>query len=373
MTRSARTHGTALLILLAGPLAGPAAAQTTVSVPAHADQVDGHQSVDLPFGRPGFRTQILLDGAAVAPNNAVITELRFRADRASAPLPAASVPNVAVAMSHCSLAASALGTTFAANQTGPATAVFQGTVALPAQQEGAAGPLGWDVVVPLATAYVFTPALGNLLIDITANNAPGAATWQLDAVEAGGSATQFGRPGDNPTFDTLRLLASTGNDLVPQLIAPGGFVEITTTTGFTTPPGLLVLGLLPVDPPFDLGAIGAPTHLQYVAPLATFLHGWQGSFIGWFSTVRIDVPGDPAFVGLRLYAQSTGLEPAANALGLVTSNALEVRIGDALAPLPLRQVDAADPTALTGTLVDFSFGTGTRPGAVPVRLVGVFQ
>jgi len=54
-------------------------------VPAHADLADGQHFAGLPFGAPGFRTQILVDAAAVAPTGVVVLGLRFRADRSSAP------------------------------------------------------------------------------------------------------------------------------------------------------------------------------------------------------------------------------------------------------------------------------------------------
>ncbi len=361
------------IVLLTTTLVASLAAQATVAVPPHAADVDGHQSLALPFGVPGFRTQILVEASAIASTQAVLTGIRFRADRPSAPLAAASVPNVTVSLSHCSLGLGGLQSTFANNVTSPATQVFAGTVQLPAQPVGFAGPLGWDVVVAFAQPYVFTTAQGDLLIDIVGNNGSGGTpNYYLDALQGGGSVSPFGVAGDNPSFDFLNLVVSTSGTLEPRLLTPGHTIEFSSTLSFTHPPGVLAFGLDGLPAPFDLGQLGAPTHSIYISPLATVAHSWQQSFIGWYSTAAVAVPSDPAFIGLRLYGQSLLFEPTANALGLLTSGAVEVRIGDALAQFPMQQVDAFDPAATTGTLVDFGF---SQPhfGATPVLLEGTFQ
>ena len=182
-------------------------AQSTQPVPAHADAVDGQRSQALPFGKLGFRTQILIDAASVATTQAVLTGIRFRADRASSPQAARSLPNVTVSLSHSSVGLGGLQTTFASNVTGAATQVFSGTVSLPAQATGYDGPMGWDTVITFPTPYVFTSSMGDLLIDIVGNNAAGGSSfYYLDAMQGGGSATTYGVAGDNPSFDSLQLL-----------------------------------------------------------------------------------------------------------------------------------------------------------------------
>lgn len=364
----------ALFALLSPALAFPLTAQTQVTVPANADLADGHQSHGLPFGAPGFRTQILVDAAAVASTTGVVFGLQFRVDRASAPLAQLTVPNVTISISQTTVPILGLGPTFAANVTGTPTVVYQGAVALPAQGAGLSGPLPWNVAIAFPSPYVFATAAGNLLVDIVANNAPNAVPrYWLDAVEAGGSATGFGAPGDNPSFDQLRVIVSTGNDLVPTLIAPGGFVDFTSTLSFTTPPGVLALGFAPLVPPLDLGPLGAPTHTVYVTPLAMFAHSWTSSFIGYYSTVSVSIPNNPAVRDVRVYGQSFLLEPTANAAGLLASAAVETLIGDNQLPLPLQQVDALDPQAATGTVLDFGTPSNPRFGAVAIRFDGLFQ
>jgi hypothetical protein len=344
-----------------------------VTVPAKADAVDSHQSVGQPFGTPGFRTQILIDAAAIAPNGAALTGMRFRADRSSVPLTAGSVPNVTVQLSHTSVLVGGLVDTFANNVTSTATTVFQGTVTLPAQTNGLAGPLPFDIVIPFAQPFPYTTGLGNLLVEITGNNAPGGfPSYWLDASQAGGSATRFGKNGDNPTFDSLNLIVATGNTLEARFLIPGHVIEYTSTLSFTQPPGVLALGTTAFSSPIDLGPFGAPTNELHFDPILLVTHSWQQSFIGWFSTFSVTPPGLTSLIGATIYGQSLILEASANPLGIVLSHAVETCLGDPNEAFPMQQVDANGPTALTGTIVDFGFALQHEYGAVPVRLEGAF-
>lgn len=353
-------------------LAATAAAQTTKSLPAHADLGDGHHAAAMPFGVPGFRTQLLLDGTALGPSGAVLTGLRLRADRGAAPQPAVTVPNVTVLVSHTSTFVGNLSGTFAGNVTGPTTTVFQGSITLPATTPGFAGPTSWDIAIPFAAPFVFTTAQGNLLVDIVANNAAQQPpVYWLDATQGGGSATSYGTPGDDPNFDTMNLLVATGNSLEPRLLSPGHAIDFTSTRSFTSPPGVLALGVAGLPVPLDLGPFGAPTNALYIDPLVLAPHAWTTSFIGRYSTFTLGVPADPLLIGERVYGQSVIFDASANALGLVVSNAVEMRLGDQAEALPLQQLDADDPAAATGTLLDFGFGQPER-GAVAILLEGVF-
>lgn len=349
----------------------PAFAQS-VTLPASAVGAEGHQSVGLPFGAPGFRTQILIEATTIAPNGAVLTGLRFRTDRTSLPLAATTVPNVTVTVSESTQPFGAFSSTFAQNVTGVGTVVFQGTVALPGYPEAFAGPLPWDIVVPFSQPFPFSVTTGNLLIDIVGNNPGGAfPSYWLDGAEAGGAATTFGRGGDNATFDDLNLLVATGVSLEPHLLTIGNTIDFVSTLSFMQPPGVLAMSLNALPLPIDLAPIGAPTNTLYVDPQVLVPLTWTQSFIGWYSTTSLPVPLDPLLLGTMVYAQGAILEPTSNALGIVFGGAVEVRIGDPVDLLPMRQVDANDPNAAAGTIVDFGFGSG-RYGATPIVLEGTF-
>lgn len=341
-------------------------------IPPHAQIADGHESTELPFGAPGFRTQILVPTRDLAVTGGTIHALRMRVDRPSAPLASQTVPNVTVQISQTPFPVGTLTTTFATNVTGTPVTVFQGSVALPAQGAGNAGPLPWNVVVAFQTPFPFTTAAGSLLIDIVGNNPPHQrARYWLDAVEAGGSAVPFGRPGDNPTSDRLHLIASTGPDLVPMRITVGNTVEYSSTLAFTNPPGALMLGFAAFPTPIDLRPFGAPTHELYLDPLVYVPHVWQRSFIGWYSTVPVPIPPRPSLVDTLLFAQSLLVDANANAAGLLLSRAIETRIGDPNATVPLQQLDAFDPAAPQGTLLEF--GAPGRFGGAALLFEGQFQ
>jgi hypothetical protein len=370
-------HRTNLLPILASAMFSCVSltAQTQLSLPLHADAVDGHHSLGQPFGTPGFRTQILVDSSAMATNGALLNSIAFRTDRGSAPLAPQQIPNVTVELSQTSIVVGGMLDNFAANVTGTPTVVFSGTVNLPGSSVAFAGPQPWDIVINFTAPFTLSTGSGNLLIDIKGNNPTGGfPNHFLDAVQGGGSSTQFGTAGDNPSFDTLRLGAfvANGNSMDSRLYSPGHVIDFTSMLSFTQPPGVVAVGTAPQPVPVDLTPIGAPTNFLYIDPIVLAPHSWTASFIGWYSTFPVSVPGSPAMVGVTLYGQSVILEPAANALGLVLSNAVEVRVGDQAEQLPLQQLDAADPAAPTGALVDFGSTTTPDRGAVPIRFDGLF-
>jgi hypothetical protein len=362
-----------LLTAVAG-LAAATSAQSTNTLPPHAEITDCHQSLGLPFGAPGFRTQLLVEPTAIATSAALLTGIRFRVDRPSLPLAATAVPNVTVSLSQSTQTLAGVSDVFANNITGAPVIVFQGSVNLPAATAGNGGAAAWDIDVQFVAPFVYDVTQGALLIDIVGNNPSGQlpSHW-LDAAEAGGSATWFGRGGDNATFDNLNLLVATGQDLEPRRLSLGNTIDFISTLSFTQPPAVFAIGSSALPQPLDLTPIGAPTNELYIVPEVILPLTWTQSFIGFYATVSLPVPSTPTLVGALLYGQSAIFEPTSNQLGLVLSGAVEVRIGDPLDAMPVRQIDADDPAATTGTVVDFSFGGGLpRPGAVAFRLEGTF-
>mgnify|MGYP003643007402 CR=1 FL=1 len=361
-----------VLSSLFGLMLGASATAQELVLPSHADVADGHHAVSLPFGSAGFRTQLVVDAAAIAPAGAVLQELRLRADRTSLPLVGSTIPNVVVSLSHTNRTVGNLDVSFANNVTAATTVVFQGSVGLPGHTDGFAGPMPWDITVPFGQPFVFDVTQGNLLIDIVANNPAGRApSFWLDAMEAGGAATSFGEGGDVSSGDNLGLLVATGNSLDPRLITLGRTIDYITTLSFSNSPGVLALGTVRQATPIHLGPIGAPRNLLYIDPVVLIPHAWTQSFIGWNSTFSLTLPNLPSLAGERVYAQSMIFDSLANPLGMVLSPAMETRVGDPFEVLPMQQLDADDPQAATGTILEFGLGSPAM-GAVPIRLEGVF-
>lgn len=354
-------------LLLLPTLALGLAAQSSASLPPHADLADGQYLTGLTLGSIAFRTQLLVDGTAASQTGGLLTGLRLRGDRTMVPLAAASIPNVTVTVSETTVALGAMSQTFAQNVTGATAVVFQGTVQLPAHPVGNAGALPWDIVIPFSQPFLYLAANGNLLIDIQGLNPVcfglcNPVYW-LDSAAAGGSTTQLGQPGDRPGGDAPILWLSTPSGQEPLEITIGNNVEFKTRLAGSGPPGLLALGTSAPPQPIDLGPLGAPGNLLWIDPIFTVPHAWNTS-LGFESTFLIGIPSQTTLIGVLLYAQSMIFDPNANALGVVFSAAVESRIGDPADVMRVQQLDSPDPTSVDGSLI---LGT-----ALAIRLEGQF-
>lgn len=365
---------------LALVLAAHAKSQAPVVLPATATGIPGNHVHAFPFGSQGFRTQLLVDASAVAANGGTITGLRFRTNRGVQS--GGVIPNVTVTVGQTGQSLANVSPTFAANVTGPGTVVFQGTVTRPTYADGGLAARSWDVFLPFATPVSFQVAQGNLLIDIVgANPNPPVAlqTW-ADAAEPGGSTVQFGQSGQLASFDTLQLtvggISLAGFDVVPPLeLGIGRSIDFTAELLSQPLPGVLGLALAPLPQPVGLAFLGAPGNSLYLAPDALLPLAWTPNLFGGLEArVALVVPNAPTLVGAAVYGQSVVVEPGSNAIGLVTSNAVELRLGDPNATLPVRQVDAGEFTATAGTVLEIVDAPGSAPrfAAVVFRLDGTF-
>jgi hypothetical protein len=355
-------------------------AQTSVTIPSRYDTAPGNSTLRLPFGLPGFRTQLLVDAAAIAPNGAQLTHLRLRTNRGATA--AAIVPNVTITLSHTLQSLAGVSPVFANNQTTSGTVVFRGTIVRPGYTDGGLAARAWDVVVPFAAPFVFDRTQGNLLIDIRADNQNpptiGPENW-LDAAEPGGSAVSFGESGQLASFDSVALTVGGASLAIGQSVAPleltiGRTVEFVTETFHSPLPGVLGLSLAPLPQPIDLAAIGAPGNTMYVVPDVFVPLTWATSLFGSEEArVGLVVPNSTGLIGALVYGQSAVLEPGSNALGVVTTNAAELHIGAANEVARVRQIDAYESTAAVGAIVDVAEpGQAPRFTAAVFRLDGVF-
>ena len=370
-------HASQLAVPLALALLLATASSQSVVIPAHGSVADGNGRFGLATDTYGFRWQILVDAAAIASNGAVLSGIAFRSDEQE-PWPGAALTNVTVTMSHSPAPAAGMSTSFANNIAGPATTVFQGSVSFPGTSAALAGPSPWDVVVSFAVPYSFTSAQGNLLIDIVKPGLTGSATapigYFLDSVCGGGSATRFGVSGTSAsTIYRPRLVCAAPS----RALTTGNTITFTSQWG-TYPfvpsgTGWIALSLAAQPVPIDLGPLGAPANFLYVDPLVLASHPWTMPvpLWGWVGGASVTVPNNPLLVGTMLYAQSAGFDPAANSLGLVTGNAVEVRIGDASEQLPMRML-VGSFAAASGSFLPCAGPTLPDYGAVALRLDGSF-
>lgn len=346
---------------------------TAIDFPSHAGLADCNQAHFVPFGFSGVRSQLLFDAAAVATAPSVLTGVRFRVDRGRGDTVPVVWTNVTILASHSTVPLAAMQTTFAGNQTEAPITVFQGAVTVPAVTATNGGPQPWNVLVPFTTPFAYDPAQGNLLLEIVNADPPSStmAGW-LDAAQPGGGATRFGRAGDHPAFDTMTLRTTTALGDDPLRYAPGNTLQFVVTRAFTAAPGFLLASTTPLPAAVDLTPLGATGSSLYVAPEAIVpLGAWAPSLFGIETSLQLVVPNQPALLGVVVQAQALVVDPTANALGVLTSDAVEVRIGDGNEVLPVRQLDTGTPTGATGTLLDFG-GSTPRYGTLAVRLEGAF-
>ena len=74
----------------------------------------------------------------------------------------------------------------------------------------------------------------------------------------------------------------------------------------------------------DLAPLGAPGNRSYVQPITGTAAIGDGHGL---AAVPLAIPAATAFLGLQLSLQWAVLDPGANALGVATSNALDLVIG----------------------------------------------
>ena len=143
-----------------------------------------------------------------------------------------------------------------------------------------------------------------------------------------------GGPSADPTSSDLstRIPATFtlgANDQLPLALGLSARPIIGTAVNWTTTNvpaasglGILGLGFNAIVPGFDLTLLGAPGCFQHVGVSATT------AFLptGGTGTVPLAIPNSAALAGVRVLGQSLALDPSINALGLVTSNGLDLLV-----------------------------------------------
>ncbi|MBK8976115.1 MAG: hypothetical protein IPM29_09320 [Planctomycetes bacterium] len=361
------------LLTLGAAIAAPLAAQTTeVAVPRLAASFEGNDIAQYPFGRTGFRTQLLVTSSALAQANVFISAIEFRADTSnSIGSPAVTIPNVSIDMSVTSVTTSTMATDFATNITGPVFPAYQGAVTLPAHTSAPPQAAPW-FRIQLTNPFSFGVSQGDLLIDISAANAGSTSTgYVLDSWLPGGTVLGYGNAGALSQPDSVRLtIAGNGTQGRFSGIVPTGQISILAQSQFYPWSGLLLLGFQPYAQPIDLGIVGAPGNSLYVDSVAQYPFTLTPPVIGfgYRYTWTLNIPAVPALSGQSLHMQPAVDDLPANNLGIVTGSAVQLVIGDPL-PHPMRQVNANDYTATRG---NYQYVSGIFGGAV-FRLIGGFQ
>jgi hypothetical protein len=142
-----------------------------------------------------------------------------------------------------------------------------------------------------------------------------AAQLFLTSGKTIGRSNLFGRPG------------ATSGGLLPRA-GVGGSPQIGTTVSLAlraAPPAslaLMLLGFLRAD--VDLGPSGAPGNRLYTFPTLILT---TGTGIDGRAALPIALPDEPGLVGVGCFLQWGVIDPPANALGVVSSDAARIVIG----------------------------------------------
>jgi hypothetical protein len=364
------------LSLVAVPVCIAAAAlpgQATKVIPPSAAAQDGNAASSYPFTRATngvFRFQQIIDGAEVCTTDATLTALAFRRDAGNAQTYAAHrFPYVSLIAGHARATAVDMAQQFTQNWGASTTIVFGGPLDLPRQPPVATvGP--WNVSIPFSAPFHYRRAQGDLLFELTERNwNAGSGFYDLDAfaVPHGARTTHFGTRGSTSLNEDYVLDVQD----VRQL-RPGGIAELRFTNFRQPYQAALGLGLSSTRNgslllPFDLTGVGAPGNFLYHSwdvPFAVGVRpiGFRGIHEG---TLRIAMPDHPGIIGARLFAQGFVLDAAANTLGAVFSDRVDLDLVTATGPF---QTIAAFGTITGHYLVSSSVLAG------PVlRLSGTFR
>lgn len=199
------------------------------------------------------------------------------------------------------------------------------------EEVGGLSIVTWDGVFDARTT---TPNRFQLQFD----RGTGAVNWVWQTMSGGGNEHLVGFKCGGPvvlaqSMDLSALLPSSitaGCDVLPVTLGANARPVLGTTFDLVTsripagsPATVCRLALLAQLPPVALDSLGAPgcfAHVDTMGPDNALVLGAPTAMR------RVTLPATPAFAGIRLYAQSASFVPAANPLGLLTSNGLDLRV-----------------------------------------------
>ncbi len=317
-------------------------AQSVLTVPESHAATEGTSSTNVPFGRSTpVRVQYVYD-AMLFSGPRTITALQFRLDGGTSA--ASKIVDCEIRMSTLPLPLVQTSSTFATNRGADEIVVLpRQLLTLPAQ--AATGtPSAFLPAIPLTTPFAHDPALGGLVVEIVVfGQPPGTYTFDVtyvcDSPESGVGPLSCAQSNGLP----LRVESATtqvmwGRPWVARVLdaAPGVGVLLVAGSQESGPWSGVVL-------PQDLAGVGAP-----------------GCFLSidiagvWFGVTAADgtvtfpfgLANDPSTIGDWLRYQALVLDPTANSLGIVTSQARKVQV---CGWEPVARVWSSGTTATIGT------------------------
>jgi hypothetical protein len=297
-------------------------AQSSLAIPASHLMMEGSSSSNVPFGRSTpTRVQYVYDGMLFS-GPVTISEIQFRLDGGSIAL--SKLVDVEISMSTMPAPLVALSATFAQNRGANESVVLgRQVLSLPQQSVGAV-PNGYLAPIALTNAFVYDPSAGALVVEVVVYGQP-PGSYSLDVtyvcnspmtaigpasclqsnglalgVESATTQVLWGRPWVARTLDAV-----PGSAVVLAL----GTMEAGTWAGMSLPQ--------------DLGIIGASGCFLSIDAVWTYSAVTQSD---GSATYPFLIPNNPAVLGEWIRFQAATFDPAANPLGLVTSQAQKVQV-----------------------------------------------
>jgi hypothetical protein len=228
----------AVFSFLIAALAASAPADTVV-FPASAASTDGGASSVAPFdlgqAAPGLYNgshyQQLYGQNYFPTGTTAITAIAFRPDLLQGQAFSTTISDITIKLSTTSVTPDTMSSTFADNFGTNTVTVVNGSLALSSANTG--NPRDFDVVINLATPYLYDPSQGNLLLDIVNNT--NATTSIMDFGFAAFNSNVMSRAYSFDAGDTTAASVDPDRGLVTQF---------TVTTSAVPLPSAAASGLL---------------------------------------------------------------------------------------------------------------------------------
>lgn len=318
------------------------AAQSLLPLPASHVGMEGTSSTNVPFGRSTpVRVQCAYDALLFAAP-VTITKIAFRLDGGAAA--AAKIVDCEIRMSTMALSLVGMDPNFALNRGSDETVVLpQQLLNLPAAPASGT-PSAFLPPIQLATPFAYDPQNGALLVEITIFGQPPGA-YSLDATYACDSPDlAIGNNGCTQSNGLPLQVQSASSQVMwgrPWIAratdaVPGSIVVLAAGTIDNGPWGGFML-------PQALDALGAPGCVLGIDVAAT----WYTLALGDGSaSFPFTLANSPTVIGDWIRFQAAVLDPTANALGIVTSQAKKVQV---CGWEPVARVWASGSATLLGT------------------------
>jgi hypothetical protein len=314
---------TRVLLTLPAILTGALHAQTTtqLTLPESHRTVEGTGTTNVPFGRTTpMLVQQAYDGM-LFPGTRTISGIAFRLDGGAIAVP--KQVDVEIRLSTMPLPLPAMSPVFAQNRGVDMTATLPRQVVTLAGQSNGVTPSPFLTPIAFTRTFVYDPSRGPLLVEIEVYGQP-PGSYSLDTTWVCTSPDlAFGPAACAGSVHPLRVESATtqviwGRPWVARVLdAP--------PNALTT----LVLGTIDSgnwngwNLPFDLAPLGAPGCFVSIDLAASFFRpaAPDGSV-----TYPFAIPNMPMALGMWIRFQAGALDLAANAMGVITSQAHKVQV-----------------------------------------------